>query len=121
MDTQCDPELILHPLKNGELTAMKGPGMRADLDVRRVWQCPRCGKSKMAAGDVASVTCKCQPEGTFMRLQEPRRQVKTFPYPVEEPAGSEIVPEGVIEDAATDVGEISGDVPGGNTEAPSGP
>jgi len=50
---------------------MKGPGLRIDQhDVRRVWECPRCGRRTKATGDVVSRSCRCQPGGTFMKLLE---------------------------------------------------
>ena len=52
---------------------MKGPGMRIDLDVRRVWECPQCGRRRKAEGSITSLTCICQPEGVRMKLVEGRR------------------------------------------------
>jgi hypothetical protein len=49
---------------------MRGPGYRLDLDVRRVWRCPRCGKERRLGGEVTAVTCIC---GQSMNLVEERR------------------------------------------------
>lgn len=49
---------------------MKGPGLRIDLDVRRVWQCPKCGRQMRCSGDVTSRVCNCQKEETMMLLVE---------------------------------------------------
>ena len=55
---------------------MKGPGSRIDLDVRRVWQCPRCQRRARAEGGVTAKRCFCAPEGTWMHLVEERRHVR---------------------------------------------
>jgi hypothetical protein len=49
---------------------MKGPGMRLDLDVRRVWQCPACGAELRSDGNVVARFCNCTREGIAMRLVE---------------------------------------------------
>lgn len=38
---------------------MKGPQARQKFDVRRVWQCPACGRRRKTAGSVVSVRCTC--------------------------------------------------------------
>ena len=57
---------------------MKGPGIRLDLDVRRIWECPRCNKRRKTDGEVVSLVCKCTREGEQMRLIEGRRAVRSF-------------------------------------------
>lgn len=47
---------------------MKGPGVRLDLDVRRVWQCPRCSRTIKTDGNLVAKRCTCTPEGVWMRL-----------------------------------------------------
>jgi hypothetical protein len=54
---------------------MKGPGIRIDLDVRRLWKCPQCGREMKATGVVTSRLCPasgCQ--GVWMKLVEPLRK-----------------------------------------------
>jgi len=64
---------------------MKGPGIRLDNDIRRVWQCPKCQQQMKTGGNVTSNRCRCEPNGVVMALVEPRRQVRTFPAPPLEP------------------------------------
>jgi hypothetical protein len=66
---------------------MKGPGMRLDLDVRRVWECPECHRQMRSEGQATSRVCGCTREGVAMRLVElprPKPQVRA-----PEPAGPE--------------------------------
>jgi len=64
---------------------VKGPLNRIDLDVRRVWECPTCHKQRKADGEIVTKRCFCTKEGVWMQLVESRRQVRTFPRPVEAP------------------------------------
>lgn len=57
---------------------MKGPGLRVELDVRRIWECPACGRCDRFLGDVVSAQCSCRDGGVNMRLIEGRRQVRKF-------------------------------------------
>lgn len=54
---------------------MKGPGIRIDLDVRRLWRCPRCGDERKATGTLTARTCS-RPDcaGVWMKLIEPLRK-----------------------------------------------
>lgn len=57
--------------KNAADVAMKGPGFRLGLDVRRIWECPACGRCLKRPGDVTQVDCDCRPEAPVaMRLVE---------------------------------------------------
>jgi hypothetical protein len=50
---------------------MKGPGFRVDLDVRRLWECPACGRRLKMPGDVTNMSCDCRGPGSeIMRLIE---------------------------------------------------
>ena len=49
---------------------MKGPGMRLDLDIRRVWRCPACGREARSEGQIVTRFCGCTKEGVAMRLVE---------------------------------------------------
>lgn len=69
------------------VASMKGPGNRIDLDVRRLWKCPRCGDERKASGDIAAKPC-ARPEcgGTWMKLVEPlRKPVLRYTPPPHEP------------------------------------
>lgn len=56
---------------------MKGPGLRIDLDVRRVWRCAKCGKTVRTAGLVTAQRCGCSDGAQWMRLEPP---VKREPF-----------------------------------------
>jgi len=57
---------------------MKGPGFRLDLDVRRVWECPACGKRLRMAGEVTQLACDCRGEASpAMRLVERLRRTES--------------------------------------------
>jgi hypothetical protein len=54
---------------------MKGPGGRLKHDVRRVWECPACGKRERSGGSVVNRLCPCgaaadPPKQAWMRLVE---------------------------------------------------
>ena len=48
--------------------AIKGPGIRLDLDVRRVWRCPSCQRVLKTAGHVTSRRCPI--DDAFMQLDD---------------------------------------------------
>jgi hypothetical protein len=48
--------------------AIKGPGIRLDLDVRRVWRCPSCQRVLKTAGHVTSR--RCPVDDAFMQLDD---------------------------------------------------
>lgn len=75
---------------------MKGPGLRANLDVRRVWRCPRCGRVARTPGAVTAVRCGCADE-TWMQLQPPVKREPFRPPPR--------TPEQIAEDRADEVSE----------------
>jgi hypothetical protein len=69
---------------------MKGPGNRNRHDVRRLWQCPACGRREKTGGQVVCLRCTCVaagqlPGGPWMRLVEDR--------PAKPGAGGEVQPE----------------------------
>lgn len=66
---------------------MKGPGMRLDLDVRRVWECPECHRQMRSEGQATARMCTCTREGVPMRLIELPRPKPTVRVP--EPSSSE--------------------------------
>jgi hypothetical protein len=73
---------------------VKGPGLRANLDVRRVWRCPRCGRVARTPGAVTAVRCGCGDE-TWMQLQPPVKREPFRPPPR--------TPEQIAEDRADEV------------------
>jgi hypothetical protein len=60
---------------------MKGPGMRLELDVRRVWRCPACSREARSEGGVVAKICGCTKEGVAMRLVELPRPKPTVWQP----------------------------------------
>jgi hypothetical protein len=63
---------------------MKGPKGRMKHDVRRVWECPACGKRERTGGQVVNRLCPCQlgadpPRQSWMRLVEERPGGETTP------------------------------------------
>lgn len=68
---------------------MKGPHARTKHDVRRIWECPLCGRRLLTGGEVVSLGCDCQaaadpPRRTAMRLVEPPKPLRKKPDPPEE-------------------------------------
>jgi hypothetical protein len=62
---------------------MKGPGLRIDLDVRRVWRCAKCGKTVRTPVQVVAQRCACS-DAPWMTLQPPVKR-EPFRPPVREP------------------------------------
>jgi hypothetical protein len=79
---------------------MKGPGMRLDLDVRRVWECPECHRQVREEGQVVSRVCGCTRDGVNMRLVELPRPKPPVRLP--DPAGS-AADETELADFPTDI------------------
>ena len=40
---------------------MKGPSGRLRLQIRRLWQCPACGRREWTSGQVVTRACTCTP------------------------------------------------------------
>ncbi|WP_298859500.1 hypothetical protein [uncultured Gimesia sp.] len=59
---------------------MKGPGLKLDLDVRRLWKCPRTGETIRLSGNVASKSIQVEGEEVFMQLVEEKRSLYRDPY-----------------------------------------
>jgi hypothetical protein len=55
---------------------MRGPGLRLKYDVRRLWRCPVCGYERRAPAMEVVVRCHCNHEEPWMKLVEPKRQVR---------------------------------------------
>jgi hypothetical protein len=80
---------------------MKGPGARAAYDVRRIWQCPHCGRRAKAEGHVVSRVCFCKPEGVWMRLTDEHRPPRD-PFVLRDPlSGTGPYEEDIANDDAT--------------------
>jgi hypothetical protein len=62
---------------------VKGPGLRIDLDVRRIWRCAKCGKTVRTAVQVVAQRCGCA-DAPWMTLQPPVKR-EPFRPPVREP------------------------------------
>ena len=57
---------------------MKGPGMRIELDVSRIWRCPACGRTVGTRGTETARRCFCSGTETWMDLVEPIRRPRDF-------------------------------------------
>jgi hypothetical protein len=58
---------------------MKGPHGRSRFDLRRLWECPRCGKRDFTGGQVVHRRCRCSgcdDSPTWMCLIEEDRNKK---------------------------------------------
>lgn len=62
---------------------MKGPGLRVNLDVRRLWRCPRCAAERRAEASVTTLRCGCATDPPRMQLVEVRRHVRPEPKPLD--------------------------------------
>jgi hypothetical protein len=62
------------------------------LDVRRIWECPACGRRVKREGEITSYKCHCQDPAMWMRLIEDRRLVWEYePYIVPEIAADDLM------------------------------
>lgn len=59
---------------------MKGPGLKLDLDVRRLWKCPKTGETIRLSGKVVSKTMQVEGEEVFMQLVEEKRSLYRDPF-----------------------------------------
>tara|TARA_R110002111_G_scaffold262694_1_gene340201 strand:- start:139648 stop:140091 length:444 start_codon:yes stop_codon:yes gene_type:complete len=59
---------------------MKGPGLKLDLDVRRLWKCPQTGQTIRLSGDVVTKTTQVDGKTVFMQLLEEKRSLYRDPY-----------------------------------------
>jgi len=87
---------------------VKGPGLRIDLDVRRMWRCAKCGKTVRTPVQVVSQRCSCS-DAPWMTLQppvkrEPFRPPLREPLPEEDPVAEQAVAV-TIADPAPIVGQ----------------
>ncbi|QDT44516.1 hypothetical protein Pan241w_46270 [Gimesia alba] len=59
---------------------MKGPGLKLDLDVRRLWKCPQTGETIRLSGDVTTKSTQMNGETVFMKLVEEKRSLYRDPF-----------------------------------------
>lgn len=59
---------------------MKGPGLKLDLDVRRLWKCPQTGETIRLSGDVTAKSTQVNGETVFMQLVEEKRSLYRDPF-----------------------------------------
>jgi hypothetical protein len=57
----------VEPGQQSGIETMKGPGIRYDIDVRRVWECPACGNRMKFLGNITAHRCSCSAK-EWMRL-----------------------------------------------------
>lgn len=62
---------------------MRGPALRIQCDVRRLWECPRCRYQRRAPATETVVRCHCIKEEPCMRLVEGVRRVRPEPQPLD--------------------------------------
>ncbi len=107
--------------------AIKGPGLKNDLDVRRLWRCPECGYERRVSGSRTAVRCRCASR-PFMTLVGERcsRPSQNRPVDVyvswESLVGDDSSPHDTVgtptEDAAPGAAEsVSGQYPEGQPVA----
>ncbi|WP_254513270.1 hypothetical protein [Anatilimnocola floriformis] len=78
---------------------MKGPFERLKYDLRRIWECPKCGAKVRTDGAATTQFCRCGKNNTNpavpMKLvgDGPRRLVPLAPRPAvtAEPASTEVI------------------------------
>jgi len=61
--------------------AIKGPGLKADLDVRRLWECAKCERTLLVPSSRVAVPCPNCGEGVWMHLVEQQRVERPFSMP----------------------------------------
>jgi hypothetical protein len=80
------------PAPRDKEQAIKGPGLKLDLDVRRCFECPACGRRIKRQGDVTTYQCHCQEPPVWMHLREPPRPNREYhPYIVPEIQADELI------------------------------
>lgn len=58
---------------------MRGPKVRIQYDMRRLWKCPKCGYERRAHAHQTTLRCHCESDGPFMKLVESQRLVRPEP------------------------------------------
>lgn len=86
---------------------MRGPMVRLNLDVRRLWRCPQCGYERRLPADQTAVHCHCSDSKPFMQLVEERRAARPVPeilppyFEYEEDDDITAEPEGLMEETTS--------------------
>ena len=63
---------------------MKGPGLRLELDVRRIWRCSKCGRTVRTQGQVTAQRCSCTSDPVQWMNLELAAKKEPFRAPVRE-------------------------------------
>ncbi|MEZ6056269.1 MAG: hypothetical protein R3C01_06150 [Planctomycetaceae bacterium] len=77
---------------------MKGPGLKYEMEVRRLWRCSKCGAERRLSGNTTSVPCRCAADKFMQLVDEPKfnrptnREVDVYVTPEEFSATSPIRP-----------------------------
>lgn len=58
---------------------MRGPGVRIQNDVRRLWRCPACSRERKVPATQTTVLCSCRQPAPQMQLIEGKRYAKPTP------------------------------------------
>ena len=75
---------------------MRGPMVRIQSDIRRLWRCPKCHYERRAPATQTAVRCHCEKDAPFMQLVEAQRPPRSTPkelppyYEYEADAGDEV-------------------------------
>ena len=72
---------------------IKGPGLRIDLDVRRVWKCSKCDSTRKTEGIVVAQKCGCSEGGDWMQLVEEQKPLPAAAPVIEDEPASGIATE----------------------------
>ncbi len=88
--------------------AIKGPGIRLDLDVRRVWRCPSCQRVLKTAGHVTSRRCPI--DDAFMQLDDSaQRAARPVNLPAIDDECDDDNPVGDADDMASTTDDLPAD------------
>src|SRR6056297_69705 len=58
---------------------MRGPMVRIQSDIRRLWRCPKCHYERRAHATQTTVRCHCEKDAPFMQLVESQRPARSVP------------------------------------------
>ncbi len=114
---------------------MRGPYERLKYDLRRTFECPKCGRHERRAGNATTCLCECQEsipltEAVWMKMESegddpvsPRSQQAKNPIPVRAPNLSIAAEEAVEEeeDGAEQAAEAERAEPGAGETTPETP
>ncbi len=62
---------------------MRGPGLRVLCDIRRMWECPRCGYIRRAGAAATVMRCHCSKDEPLMKLVEGQRRARKIAQPLD--------------------------------------